>query len=109
MLLVVKVVGEVRVQLLAVEGGWVGGWVCDKNTKLVLYSTQLKLKLKLELSLAILNTNIESNIEPNIQPIIEPTIAKLNSNFNFNFNWVEYSINLVFFSPTRPPPTHHDK
>ena len=29
-------------------------------------------------------------------------IAKLNSNFNLNYNWVEYSINFVFFSPTRP-------
>ena len=42
----VEVVVEVRVQLLAVVAGWVGGQV--------LYSTQLKLKLKFELSLAIL-------------------------------------------------------
>ena len=43
---------EVRVQLLAVVGGWVDGWVRDRKNKLMLYSTQLKLKLKFELSFA---------------------------------------------------------
>ena len=33
-------------------GGWAGGRMGEKKTKLMLYSTQLKLKLKLELSLA---------------------------------------------------------
>ena len=51
----VEVLAEVRVQLLVVVGGkQVGGQVGENKTKLMLYSTQLKLKLKFELSLATL-------------------------------------------------------
>ena len=53
--LLTEVVVEVEGHLTTSCGGWVGGWVGEKKTKLMLYSTQLKLKLKLELSLAIWN------------------------------------------------------
>ena len=36
MLFVVEVVGDLRVQLLAVVVGWVGDWVCDKKIELSL-------------------------------------------------------------------------
>ena len=48
--------------LVRVGGGWwmVGGWWSDK-TKVILNSTQFKLKLKLELSLAIMVEIVATN------------------------------------------------
>ena len=40
-------------------GEWGGGGVVEKETKIMLFSTQLKLELKLELSLAIKQAGTE--------------------------------------------------
>ena len=47
-------------------------------------------------------TNIDEKQNLPKKNVAKKKIAKLNSNFNLNYNWVEYSINFVFFSTTRP-------
>ena len=46
---------KVRVQLLVLVGGWVVGWVGEKKTKLMLYSTLVEIEVEVGVELGNIN------------------------------------------------------